>query len=62
MTYENLLQEAVDDGYTVVEKRFKSRTRGFGARTIFVEKKTGNKNIFCERIRRDIKAWHGPLK
>ncbi|MDR1585646.1 MAG: hypothetical protein LBS07_05675 [Prevotellaceae bacterium] len=28
MTYENLLQEATDDGYTVIEKCFKSRARG----------------------------------
>jgi hypothetical protein len=28
MTYESLLQEATDDGYRVVEKKFKSRARG----------------------------------
>jgi hypothetical protein len=28
MRYENLLQEATDDGYTVVEKHFKSRALG----------------------------------
>jgi hypothetical protein len=31
MTYENLLQEAVDDGYTVIERRFASRARGLCA-------------------------------
>jgi hypothetical protein len=41
MTYENLLQEATDDGYTVTEKRFKSRARGLCK---------GNRIGICEHL------------